>query len=246
MLDPLRVLGEHQGAARLLDRPLRRARADGRAGRAHPRPPRRDARRRRGGDARTIPRPARSASSTTRSPAARTCPTSRSSRARALGFAVSRAHHADVGGMEPGEPAGRLARARRGGRRDPADAARRRGRSTRSLANMRNPDERRGDLRAQLAAHRLAERRIDELCARRGRDAVAAAMDELLRVLGAHRARGDRAAPRRPLRGRRRPRAARRRAADPRAPSRSPATRSSSTSPARRRSTTATSTARSR
>ena len=32
---------------------------------------------------------------------------------------------------------------------------------------MRNPDERRGDLRAQLAAHRLAESRIAELCARR-------------------------------------------------------------------------------
>jgi N-methylhydantoinase B len=45
---------------------------------------------------------------------------------------------------------------------------------------MRNPDERRGDLRAQLAAHRLAERRVDELCVRRGRERVAAAMDELL------------------------------------------------------------------
>src|ERR671937_1065591 len=44
---------------------------------------------------------------------------------------------------------------------------------------MRNPDERRGDLRAQLAAHRLAERRIRELCARRGRERVEAAMDEL-------------------------------------------------------------------
>ena len=47
------------------------------------------------------------------------------------------------------------------------------------VARMRNPDERRGDLRAQLAAHRLAERRIAELCARRGRDRVVAAMDEL-------------------------------------------------------------------
>jgi N-methylhydantoinase B len=45
---------------------------------------------------------------------------------------------------------------------------------------MRNPDERRGDLRAQLSAHHLAERRVVELCARRGRDGVAAAMDELL------------------------------------------------------------------
>src|SRR6185437_11616964 len=36
-----------------------------------------------------------------------------------------------------------------------------------------------GDLRAQLAAHRLAERRLEELCERRGRDRVAAAMEEL-------------------------------------------------------------------
>src|ERR671928_480683 len=49
----------------------------------------------------------------------------------------------------------------------------------RLLAQMRNPDERRGDLRAQLAAHHLAARRVAELTARHGRDRVAAAMDEL-------------------------------------------------------------------
>jgi N-methylhydantoinase B len=47
-------------------------------------------------------------------------------------------------------------------------------------ARMRNPEERRGDLRAQLSAHRLAERRIDELVARRGRESVVSAMSELL------------------------------------------------------------------
>jgi N-methylhydantoinase B len=47
------------------------------------------------------------------------------------------------------------------------------------VAQMRNPDERRGDLRAQLAAHRLAEQRLAELCAKRGKDVVSAAMDEL-------------------------------------------------------------------
>ena len=46
---------------------------------------------------------------------------------------------------------------------------------------MRNPDERRGDLNAQLAAHRLAERRLAELVERRGADTVRAAMDELYR-----------------------------------------------------------------
>ncbi|HYY63189.1 MAG TPA: hydantoinase B/oxoprolinase family protein, partial [Gaiellaceae bacterium] len=40
-------------------------------------------------------------------------------------------------------------------------------------------DERRGDLRAQLAANRLAARRLDELCQRRGRELVVTAMDEL-------------------------------------------------------------------
>jgi N-methylhydantoinase B len=48
------------------------------------------------------------------------------------------------------------------------------------VSRMRQADERRGDLRAQLAAHHLAERRIEELCARRGRARVAEAMDELL------------------------------------------------------------------
>jgi N-methylhydantoinase B len=47
------------------------------------------------------------------------------------------------------------------------------------VLRMRNPDERRGDFRAQLAAHRLAAQRVQDLCARRGRDRVAAAMDAL-------------------------------------------------------------------
>src|SRR5262249_23680838 len=44
-----------------------------------------------------------------------------------------------------------------------------------------NPDERQGDLRAQIAAHHLAERRLGELVERRGRETVEAAMDELHR-----------------------------------------------------------------
>src|SRR5204863_140487 len=49
----------------------------------------------------------------------------------------------------------------------------------RLVAQMRNPDERRGDLRAQLAAHRLAEQRVAQLCAQRGKDTVTSAMNEL-------------------------------------------------------------------
>jgi N-methylhydantoinase B len=94
------------------------------------------------------------------------------------GFAVSRAHYADVGGAEPASlPAGSTDLYQEGLVLPPVrltDEV-----VTIILANMRNPDERRGDLRAQLAAHRLAERRLAELCARRGRDRVAAAMSEL-------------------------------------------------------------------
>ena len=94
------------------------------------------------------------------------------------GFAVTRAHHADVGADEPGSL--------------PADSRRLDEEGVvipptrldddvleELVAQMRNPDERRGDLRAQLAAHTLAERRLDELCARRGQETVEAAMDEL-------------------------------------------------------------------
>jgi N-methylhydantoinase B len=96
----------------------------------------------------------------------------------ALGFAASRAHHADVGGTEPGSmPARSWTLDEEGVVIPPTrlDA------STLELlvARMRNPEERRGDLRAQLAAQRLATARIEELCERRGRDAVVAAMDEL-------------------------------------------------------------------
>ena len=48
------------------------------------------------------------------------------------------------------------------------------------LANVRTPAVRRGDLRAQLAANRLGERRLVELVQRRGRDVVEEAFDEVL------------------------------------------------------------------
>jgi N-methylhydantoinase B len=96
-----------------------------------------------------------------------------------LGYAVTRAHHADVGGSEPGSlPPGSRTLDEEGVIIPPTRL------DEHALADlvgrMRNPDERRGDLRAQLAAHHLAGQRIDDLCARRGRERVAAAMTELL------------------------------------------------------------------
>src|SRR6059058_3199028 len=90
----------------------------------------------------------------------------------AVGFAVTRAHHADVGGREPGSmPADSRTLEEEGvvippTRLDDDVLAA-------LVVRMRNPEERRGDLRAQLAAHHLAERRIRELCDRRGRERVA-------------------------------------------------------------------------
>jgi len=95
-----------------------------------------------------------------------------------LGFAVTRAHHADVGGREPGSlPADSTTLEEEGvvippTRLDDHVLAE-------LVARMRNPDERLGDLRAQLAAHRLAEHRIADLCTRRGHERVSASMDEL-------------------------------------------------------------------
>ncbi|HEX2303856.1 MAG TPA: hydantoinase B/oxoprolinase family protein, partial [Gaiella sp.] len=70
----------------------------------------------------------------------------------ALGYAVTRAHHADVGGSEPGSlPPESRTLAEEGvvippTRLDEPSFEQ-------LVALMRNPDERRGDLRAQLAAH---------------------------------------------------------------------------------------------
>jgi N-methylhydantoinase B len=95
-----------------------------------------------------------------------------------LGFAVSRAHHADVGGIEPASlPAFSRTLEEEGVVLPPqllTEPV-----LERFVEATRQPEERRGDLRAQLAAHRLAELRLQELCERRGRGRVAAAMDEL-------------------------------------------------------------------
>jgi N-methylhydantoinase B len=96
----------------------------------------------------------------------------------ALGFAVTRAHHADVGGPEPGSmPAASRTLADEGVVIPPTrldEPA-----LEQLVAQMRNPEERRGDLRAQLAAQSVARRRVDELCVRYGPERVRAAMDEL-------------------------------------------------------------------
>jgi N-methylhydantoinase B len=95
-----------------------------------------------------------------------------------LGFAVTRAHHADVGGAEPGSmPAASRNLADEGIVIPPTRLDERT--LDRLVGEMRNPEERRGDLRAQLAAQALARSRIDELSRRYGAGRARAAMDEL-------------------------------------------------------------------
>ncbi len=87
-------------------------------------------------------------------------------------YLATRAHHADVGGMAPGSmplakeiyqeglriPPVRLVR---DGEYEPALLSL-------ILSNVRTPDERLGDLSAQVAAHRVGERRLREALARHG------------------------------------------------------------------------------
>jgi N-methylhydantoinase B len=105
---------------------------------------------------------------------------------RIVGYAATRAHHSDMGGMRPGSmpadsreifaegliiPPVRLVRAGVW-QDDLLDLI---------CANSRTPDLRRGDLRAQAAANRLAGVRLAELAARHGTSTVLTAFAEVLR-----------------------------------------------------------------
>jgi N-methylhydantoinase B len=104
---------------------------------------------------------------------------------RRLGYAATRAHHSDVGGMRPGSmpadsrdiyaeglviPPVRLV----------ADGSWVPDVLELICANSRTPRLRRGDLQAQVAANQLAARRLVELAERRGADVVEAAFGAVL------------------------------------------------------------------
>ena len=101
-----------------------------------------------------------------------------------IGFVASRAHHADVGGMTPGSmpvareifqegliiPPVKLVRASRMDQ-DILELI---------LANVRTPQERRGDLSAQIAANQRGAERFVELFSRYGGDEVTEVEEQLL------------------------------------------------------------------
>ena len=93
-----------------------------------------------------------------------------------IGFAASRAHHADVGGPTPGSmPADSRTLADEGEVIEPQvldeDAI------ARLAGRMRNPPQRRADLRAQLAANRTGAERLAALAARHGAAGLREATD---------------------------------------------------------------------
>jgi len=96
-----------------------------------------------------------------------------------IGFAASRAHHADIGGPTPaGLPLNSTTLEQEGvvippTRADDATLADLAGR-------MRNPHQRLADLRAQRAANLTGIKRMRELAARQGLDALRAGMAEIL------------------------------------------------------------------
>jgi N-methylhydantoinase B len=96
-----------------------------------------------------------------------------------IGFAASRAHHADVGGRVPGSmPADSHTLAEEGVVISPRvldDAA-----IDELVAQMRQPAERRADLRAQLAANHIGGVRLAALAERLGRERLREATDAVL------------------------------------------------------------------
>jgi N-methylhydantoinase B len=96
-----------------------------------------------------------------------------------IAFAANRAHHADVGGPTPGSmPADSGSLADEGVVIEPRvldEAA-----IAELSGQMRRPDQRRADFRAQLAAGRVGALRLGELAARVGVDDLQAAFTEVL------------------------------------------------------------------
>ncbi|HLM51497.1 MAG TPA: hydantoinase B/oxoprolinase family protein [Solirubrobacteraceae bacterium] len=102
-----------------------------------------------------------------------------------VGYAVTRAHHSDIGGMSPGSMPSDSREIHQEGVIIPPVHLVAGGEPVPDvldliLAQVRTPATRRGDLRAQIAANQTGERRLRELIDRRGRELVDAAFTEVV------------------------------------------------------------------
>jgi len=96
-----------------------------------------------------------------------------------LGFAASRAHHADVGGRVPGSmPADSRTLSEEGVVISPRVLDQ--GAIEELVVQMRQPQQRRADLRAQLAANRIGALRLGALVERLGQERLREASDAVL------------------------------------------------------------------
>ena len=101
------------------------------------------------------------------------------------GYGVTRAHHGDVGGATPGSMPAGATEIFQEGLRIPAvrlavDGEFEGDVLSLLLANVRNADQRRADLRAQLAATNRAARRLRELLDEHGRETIETAFDSVI------------------------------------------------------------------
>ncbi|HEY45478.1 MAG TPA: hydantoinase B/oxoprolinase family protein [Anaerolineae bacterium] len=101
-----------------------------------------------------------------------------------LGFSANRAHHSDVGGMTPGSMPLSHELYQEGVIIPPLKLIEggeiNQGLFDLLLANVRTPDEREGDIRAQIAANQRGVTRMGELVARYGRQQIEKYMSGLL------------------------------------------------------------------
>ena len=104
---------------------------------------------------------------------------------RFVGLVANIAHHADVGGAAAGSMSGGLNEIWKEGLRIPVVRLMRRGVLDEQLLdlillNMRLPEERKGDINAQIAACRLGVERVKALSERHGLETLQTAFDEIV------------------------------------------------------------------
>ena len=104
---------------------------------------------------------------------------------RLVGFAANRAHHSDVGGVAPGSMSALSRDINQEGVRIPPVKLWAEGKPNRQildfvLSNVRTPDERLGDLRAQRAANLVGARRLLELLKKSSVSIVESGMNQLI------------------------------------------------------------------
>lgn len=101
-----------------------------------------------------------------------------------VAFAANRAHHADVGGSRPGSVAADSTEIYQEGIRIPPVKLFEGGEPNEAifeviLSNVRTPDERRGDIRAQEAANQTGSRRFTDLVEKYGTETMAEVLAEI-------------------------------------------------------------------